>query len=273
MGYAMAFLDAAGSDPKGPFAALAATPERRRQFQYAALLHDIGKIGVPEHILTKEGRLSTAQFAVLMARLDLVEFALKYAPVMVSWQSAAEAADDRAFLTRINTAGRLADEDIRRLEQLRRKYFQSADGRKTDFFSDAELHSLSVRAGNLTAEERELINSHASATFRILSKIPWTRQLEMIPTIAAMHHEKMDGSGYPYGLKSEDICLESRVLAVIDIYEALVAQDRPYKPKMAPEKAMEIIDKEVAANHLDPEVVRFFKEKGIYRLFTDQNKT
>jgi response regulator RpfG family c-di-GMP phosphodiesterase len=270
MGYAMAFVDAAAGDPYSPFAVIAATPDRKRQFQFAALLHDIGKIGVPERVLQKESRLAAGEFALLMSRLDYISFAQKYEPASVSWKTEQEVADDRAFLEKINVAGRLQEEDLVYLAGLRDKYYHTADGTNVKFLSDHEWQSLSIRTGTLTQEERAIINSHAHSTYRILSKIPWTRQLEMIPTIASTHHEKMDGSGYPHGLKGDAICLESRILAVIDIYEALVAQDRPYKPRMAPEKAMAIIEKEVEAGHLDAEVVRFLKEKGIYKLYTDQ---
>jgi hypothetical protein len=223
-------------------------------------------------VLQKESRLAAGEFELVMSRLDYIAFAQKYEPSSVSWQSAEEVADDRAFLEKTNKAGRLKDEDLARLDLLRKKEYLTAEGKKVPFLNDHEWQSLSVRAGTLTPEERELINSHALSTLRILSKIPWTRQLEMIPTIAATHHEKMDGSGYPHGLKAPEICLESRILAVIDIYEALVAQDRPYKPRMKPEKAMAIIEQEVAAGHLDPNVVSFFKEKGIYLLYTDQTR-
>jgi HD-GYP domain-containing protein (c-di-GMP phosphodiesterase class II) len=273
MGYAMAFAETAGAEPGGPFAEVASTPERKRQLQFAALLHDIGKIGVPERILNKEGRLQPQEFSLLMARLDYVAFALHYAPPGVSWKSTKEVADDRRFLERINTAARLRDDDLQRLALLREKYYHTADGRKVQFLSEHEWKSLSVRAGNLTDEEREVIHSHALSTYRILSKIPWTQQFEMIPVIAATHHERIDGSGYPHGLRGEEMSIESKILAVIDVYEALVAQDRPYKPKMSPEKAIEILNREVTAGHLDAAVVKFFIEKGIYRLYTDRKKT
>jgi response regulator RpfG family c-di-GMP phosphodiesterase len=272
MGYAMAFAEAAALEAGSPFAEIASTPERKRQLQFAALLHDIGKIGVPERILTKEGRLQPDEFALLMARFDHITFALDYTPGDVSWKSTKEVADDRRFCERINVAARLRDEDLQRLSQLRDKYYPAADGRKVRFLSDHEWKSLSVRTGNLTDEEREVIHSHALSTYRILSKIPWTRHFEMIPVIAATHHERIDGSGYPHGLRGEEMTSESKILAVIDVYDALVAQDRPYKPKLPPEKALEIINREVAAGHLDANVVRFFVEKGIYKLYTDRKK-
>ena len=241
--------------------------------QFAALLHDIGKIGVPERILNKEGRLQPQELSLLMARLDYAAFALKFAPPGVSWKSTKEIADDRRFLERVNIAAHLRDDDLQRLALLREKCYHSADGRKVQFLSDHEWKSLSIRDGNLTDEERKVIHSHALSTYRILSKIPWTRQFEMIPVIAATHHERIDGSGYPHGLRGEEMSIESKILAVIDVYEALVAQDRPYKPKMAPEKALEILNSEVSAGHLDETVVRFFVEKDIYRLYTDRKKT
>jgi len=115
--------------------------------------------------------------------------------------------------------------------------------------------------------ERERINSHAVSTHRILSRVPWTKALEKIPDIACHHHERMDGSGYPDGLVGGQISFESKVLAVIDIFEALVAQDRPYKPKMPPEKAIAVLRSEVEAKHLDPAIVDFFVDKGIYKIF------
>jgi HD-GYP domain-containing protein (c-di-GMP phosphodiesterase class II) len=270
MGYAMAFAEAAGAESSSPFAAIASTPERKRQLQFAALLHDIGKIGVPERILTKEGRLQADEFALLMARFDHVLFELAYVPGAISWKSTNELADDRRFLERINAVPRLRDDDLERLARLREKQYAASDGRRVRFLSDHEFEALSVRTGNLTDSEREVIRSHALSTYRILSKIPWTRQFEMIPVIAATHHERIDGSGYPHGLRGDEMTVESRILAVIDVYDALVAQDRPYKPKQPPEKALEIIYKEAEAGHLDKNVVRFFVDKEIYKLYTDR---
>jgi HD-GYP domain-containing protein (c-di-GMP phosphodiesterase class II) len=150
---------------------------------------------------------------------------------------------------------------------VRKKFYFDRNGRQAPFLTDHESEALSVRRGNLTPVERERINSHAVATRRILSRIPWTKDLELIPEIACHHHEKVDGSGYPDGLTADRICFESKVLAVIDIYEALVSQDRPYKPKMPPEKALVILRGEVEAQHLDADIVEFFIKSGVYKIF------
>jgi HD-GYP domain-containing protein (c-di-GMP phosphodiesterase class II) len=267
MGYAKAFIEAAQHDAEGPFWALAASEDRRRQFQFAALLHDIGKIGVPEYLLNKECRLDQGTFAALMTRMDFISVTIDKKES--AWSSAGDLEKDRALLRKVNTAGFLPDTDVQELALLKEKWYTGLDGRKSPLLSTREFEALSVRAGNLTSQEREIMNSHAQSTYRILSKIPWTRQLADIPVIACSHHERLDGSGYPRGLHGEQIALESRILAVIDIYEALVAQDRPYKPKMPPEKALDILHQEVERGHLDSTIVRFFIERGIYKLYLE----
>ena len=273
MGYALAFVDAAAKEPEHPFSVLAFPKARRRQFQFAALLHDIGKIGVPESILNKNQRLPQPEMNLLMARIDYIAVRRIIEPESVSWDSSDELEEDREFLLRINKSGYINDDDIERLTLLRDKTFVDLRGVVIPLLSEYAYESLAIRKGNLTRSERIQINSHALSTNRILSQIPWTSSLNNVPEIAAQHHEKIDGSGYPAGITGDKMFLESKILAVIDIYEALVAQDRPYKPKLDPEKALNILREEVKANHLDEEVVKFFIEKEIYKTFqhTDEN--
>ncbi|MBN1757670.1 MAG: GAF domain-containing protein [Chitinispirillaceae bacterium] len=267
MGYAMAFVDAVEKYPKHPFHVLCETPERRRQFKFAAQLHDIGKIGVPEYVLNKERKLSRDTFEQLIARIDYISLRMVLAPESVSWKSSEELEEDRELIIRVNNYGKIDSSDIAKLRELAAKTYTDSNGRSIPLLSAYDLEALSITRGNLTSAERDLINSHARSSFRILSQIPWTSGLDDVPKIAAQHHEKIDGSGYPDGLTGEEMFLESKILAVIDIYEALVAQDRSYKPKMAPETALEILRHEVAQNHLDRTVVEFFINEGIYNLY------
>jgi HD-GYP domain-containing protein (c-di-GMP phosphodiesterase class II) len=273
MGYALAFADAvnrtAGS---GPFPGEHFDENRKNQFRFSALLHDIGKIGVPEALLTKESRLSKDAMAVIAMRAEFIRSKMIAAGTAAkdSWPSEAALDADVEFVAKINGSGFLNDPDYARLAAIAKKCYTDTKGEEHSFLSDQEFESLSVRKGNLTDKERERINSHAQATRRILSRIPWTHELERIPDIACHHHEKLDGSGYPDGLKGDQLSFESKALAVIDIYEALVAQDRPYKPKMAPEKAIEILRAEARENHLDTTIVEFFVTNGIYRIFLDE---
>ncbi|MBD3344103.1 MAG: GAF domain-containing protein [Chitinivibrionales bacterium] len=266
-GYAMAFVDAINDQTQGKYADIYFSPERKRQFIFAALLHDYGKIGVPEELLTKECRLRKGEMEAIATRAEIVKLHLKSGTRSPSWSSLDEIDKDLAFIEKINKAGFLADDDFRQLEKIRKKRYRAYHEGELPFITEKEWEHLSIRKGNLTATERELINSHAQATRRILSKIPWTKELKQIPSIACHHHEKLDGSGYPDGLKGGQIDLECRILAVVDIYEALVAQDRPYKPRMPAEKAIAILRAEAQQNHLDSDIVEFFVEKGLHKIF------
>jgi HD-GYP domain-containing protein (c-di-GMP phosphodiesterase class II) len=273
MGYALAFADAVNRENGGPFGGERFDETRKNQFRFSALLHDIGKIGVPEALLTKETRLSKDAMAAVAMRAEYIRAQMRPAGAaggMFSWSSEKELDEDVEFINKINGAGFLSDPDHARLSAIAKKQFADTKGQAHTFLSDQEFESLAVRKGNLTDKERDRINSHAQATRRILSRIPWTRELEGIPDIACHHHEKLDGSGYPDGLKGDRLSFESKALAVIDIYEALVAQDRPYKPKMPPEKAIEILRAEVRVNHLDAAIVEFFVANNIYKIFLDE---
>jgi HD-GYP domain-containing protein (c-di-GMP phosphodiesterase class II) len=272
MGYAMAFADAVNRENGGPFGDLRFSEDRKNQFRFAALLHDIGKIGVPEALLTKEHRLSSDAMEVIRGRSEYLRAVVPAhaADGTFPWRSPADVDADLEFLEAVNKAGFVSDEMFSRLQVIRTKNYADSTGAPHQFLTDREFESLSVRKGNLTTKERERINSHAQATRRILSRIPWTRELAQIPEIAGHHHERLDGSGYPDGLTDKQLTFESKALAVIDIYEALVAQDRPYKPKMPPQKAIEILRAEAAARHLDTAIVEFFVSSGTYKIFLDE---
>jgi HD-GYP domain-containing protein (c-di-GMP phosphodiesterase class II) len=271
MGYAMAFVDAINKTDEGVFAQVDFTEGSKRQFKFAALLHDIGKIGVPEALLNKEHRLPRDRFVPIILRFDTIRYQLLFGNPddTLPWTSVDELEDDRSFLERINKAGFIRDEDLERLDSLKDKYYKNCDGKKAQLLEENEWKALSVRRGNLTTEERDMVNSHAISSYRILSKIPWTPDLEDIPEIAAHHHEKLDGTGYPDGLKKDEMRLEDKILAIVDIYDAIVAQDRPYKPAMPPSKAINILREKAKSGHLDPDIVEFFIDKQIYKIFSD----
>ena len=270
MGYAMAFADAVNAAREGFFKDEVFSESRKNQFRFAALLHDIGKIGVPEALLMKQTRLSKDAMAALKARMDFIALQLETnrGGADLAWKNVADLNADFSFLESINATGFLSDADATRLSAMSQKRYVDMTGKKTSLLSEYEWESLSVRRGNLTDEERRRINSHASSTRRILSRIPWTKELEGIPDIACHHHERMDGSGYPDALTGDRISLESRILAVIDVYEALVAQDRPYKPKMPQDKAIAILRSEAQARHLDADIVEFFVQAGVHSIFS-----
>ncbi|CAN7386716.1 HD domain-containing phosphohydrolase [Acidovorax sp. LjRoot194] len=128
-----------------------------------------------------------------------------------------------------------------------------------------ELHNLSIRRGTLTAEDRFRINDHIVQTIVMLSGLPFPPHLARVPSIAGSHHEKLDGTGYPRRLAAADLTLADRVMTLADIFEALTAADRPYKPPKTLSESLKIMAHMVRDRHIDPEVFRFFLESGAWR--------
>jgi HD-GYP domain-containing protein (c-di-GMP phosphodiesterase class II) len=122
-----------------------------------------------------------------------------------------------------------------------------------------------IRKGSLDDAERLEIESHVTHTYKFLQEIPWTRELQQIPIIAYGHHEKLDGTGYPRKISGDAIPIQTRMMTISDIYDALTAQDRPYKPAVAPQRALDILSKEfIQRGQLDPELFRLFVDAKVF---------
>lgn len=257
-----------------------------KELEYAAWLHDVGKIGVREHILIKENKLYPHQMGKVRERFKAAKLSIE-ASYMKSklelFQRGASAAklralDDKivadikyvddalAFIEKINKPGFMSDDDLKRLQEIASQTFTDFEGGVNNLLTDEESLALSVRRGNLTDSERKIMNAHVDSTFKILCQIPFTQGLKNVPKFAAAHHEKLDGSGYPHNFRKKEIPLQARILALVDIYDALTAQDRPYKPAMPVDKAISILEADVKENRLDPEVFNTFIKHKIYEL-------
>lgn len=232
-----------------------------REVFYAAMLHDIGKIGVREHVLTKANKLSDDRLETIRLRIELQK--------MREPERAEEWDEIFRFISEVNIPGFLEDERYERLKEIAGIPIVVA-GQTRPLLDDFEFENLSVRKGNLTEAERKEIESHVAHSLEILKRIPWTDDLKNVPIIAGTHHEKLNGKGYPSGLRKEEIPLEGRMLAVVDIFEALTAMDRPYKRAMPVEKALEILRTEAKFGGLQSEIVEFFIEKKVYEVISDE---
>ncbi|MEP9349565.1 HD domain-containing phosphohydrolase [Xanthobacter sp. KR7-225] len=133
-----------------------------------------------------------------------------------------------------------------------------------------EIHNLSIRRGTLTDEERFLVNDHVVQTYAMLRSLPWPRHLARVPEIASTHHERMDGTGYPRRLKGGALSVEERVMALADVFEALTAADRPYKPAKRLSEALRIMAFMCKDGHLDPAVFGYFLESGIWQTYAER---
>jgi len=254
-----------------PFDQVTYTRARMRQLRYACLLHDVGKIGVREYILCKNGRLLPPELEVIRQRLGALReksradclaraLAEHLPPDQLLAQDHARACADLdaalAVIERSNGAYFLADTDFQAI--------QAAAARS--WLTPSELRSLSIRKGNLTPEEWEDMKSHVTKSWRMLIQIPWPPELKDVPEIAYSHHERSDGSGYPRSLGSNTIHLDGQVMAVADMYDAMTANDRPYKKTIPHEKAQQILMDEVAQGRLSAALVKLFFSAGCYRM-------
>jgi HD-GYP domain-containing protein (c-di-GMP phosphodiesterase class II) len=132
------------------------------------------------------------------------------------------------------------------------------------------VENLSIRRGTLTANERDIINYHIVATNRMLEQVPWPKHLRNVPEFAGGHHERMDGRGYPKGLTRHQMSLQARMLGIADIFEALTAVDRPYKPGMKVSKALEIMVRFKKNGHIDPDLFDVFMREGVYKRYAKE---
>ena len=227
----------------------------RREIRYAALLHDFGKIGVPESILLKEKKLFAHELSEIKNRVDWAQ--------STHPQRKAEFEDFWRSILAVNEP----TVSIEKLSFDLSKYLQEevrVGGKSQLLLNETEWAKLSIRKGSLSESDRRSIESHVTHTYRFLSQIPWTRALKRVPEIAHSHHEKLDGTGYPRQLVKAEIPFESQMMAIIDIFDALTAPDRPYKKSVSPERALEILREDAAKSKLNAELVELFYAKKIH---------
>jgi len=188
-----------------------------------------------------------------------------------------ELEDDRRFVHACNIGGeRMRDEDIERVRRIAAYRWRDVTGHEANFLSDDEVKNLTIRAGTLTEEERKVINHHIVATIKMLEALPWPKHLTSVPEYAGGHHERMDGKGYPRGLKREQMSVQARCMGIADIFEALTARDRPYKKGKTLSESLEILGRMKLNNHVDPDLFDVFVRRKVYRryaeMFLDQEQ-
>lgn len=287
--------DAAHAAQDGPMASFSMSERDRYELKIAALLHDCGKVTTPVHVVDKATKLQTlfdrvdllqtrfevvrrdAEIKALQEKLAIqaqgVDIASRFAAVdAVLEASLAQMDADWAFVQTINRGSEaMRDADIERVRALRDKYMWTLNGGEArPFLSDDELENLSIRAGTLTAAEREIINHHIVATIKMLEQLPWPKHLKHVPEFAGGHHERMDGRGYPKGLRRDDMSVQARIMGIADIFEALTAKDRPYKQGMKLSQAMQIMAKFKAGGHIDPDLFDVFVHSQVYLQYARQ---
>ncbi|MGH9336667.1 MAG: HD domain-containing phosphohydrolase, partial [Vicinamibacteria bacterium] len=273
------------STSRGVYAHLHLTSEQIRELRYAALLHDFGKVGVKEKVLRKATKLYHGELSLVRQRFKTIRRTIEaqYLRRMLDQLMAKEASPEELERLKADLARRLEVVDRARaaveeankptvthysefpfIEELGSIDYEDVDGTIRSYLEPDEIVSLKVARGTLTEPERKLIESHVNHTYDFLSTIPWTRDLQDIPELARSHHEKLDGSGYPGGLRAEGIPPQTRMMTISDIYDALTAKDRPYKPAVPMEKAIGILEEEAERGRIDRELLDLFIEARVF---------
>jgi HD-GYP domain-containing protein (c-di-GMP phosphodiesterase class II) len=272
---------------EGPYRGVRFSREQLRELRYAGLLHDFGKVGVREEVLIKQKKLYPQhlelirnRFAYLMQGADLA-FERARAELLLSRErdeydagleqlnASRQASRDqlRRYLdaiVRANEPTILAEGSFEELSEIHRRRFIDFEGVEQPLLADDELQFLMIRKGNLDDRERREIESHVTHTYRFLEQIPWTRELKGIPGIAYGHHEKLNGAGYPRAIRSDEIPVQTRMMTIADIFDALTATDRPYKRAVPWERAIDILCMEAREGMLDEHLLKSFVDARVF---------
>ena len=271
----------------GPYSASHFDHEQMKEIRYAALLHDFGKVGVREEVLVKAKKLYPLQMELLKQRFDYIRKEVEVGMVRRKLQMFLERdrgdalseiarlsedfeqrldkiQDYLEFILQANEPTLMEQGQFRKLREIAKQSFLDSKGSELPYINADEMRLLSIPKGSLDAAERQQIESHVVYTFNFLSQIPWTKELRGVPEIARAHHEKLNGSGYPYKLNADQIPLQTKMMTICDIFDALTASDRPYKRAVPVERALSILDECVKANEIDAELFRLFRESTVY---------
>jgi HD-GYP domain-containing protein (c-di-GMP phosphodiesterase class II) len=270
----------------GPFRDQHFTPDQIQEIRYASLLHDFGKVGVKEKYLLKERKLYDSHLDLIVQRFEYVQRTLEVEHLEAKMRQI-EARAPRELIQQMDHAFQARREELSQLIDLVRKAnkpsiedgeyeltpdlaalagrtYRDLAGNEHPFLTAEELEALGVRRGSLTSAERESIKEHVTNTYEFLKELPWTGELKKVPEIAWAHHEKLDGSGYPRKLKAADIKIQPRMMTISDIFDALVATDRPYKPAVSEDRALDILVGDARKGWIDRDLLEIFISAKVY---------
>jgi len=270
----MMLADAVNRCNAGPLKEFTLNDGDRQELKIAGLLHDCGKITTPVHVVDKATKLEKIfdriNLIEVRAEVALRDIQLGLAKKLITEAEADtrrnQLIDDYNFLSHCNIGGEfMKDSDVQRVHDIANRYiWQDVSGANHPFLSEEEIGNLTIRAGTLNNEERQIINHHIDLTISMLEKLPWPKHLRNVTEYAGGHHEKMDGKGYPKGLTREQMSVPARCMGIADIFEALTAKDRPYKKGKTLSESLEILGKMKLGHHVDPDLFDIFIWEKVY---------
>ena len=293
----MMLAEAVNETKQGPLMDFDMSDKDRYELKIAGLLHDCGKVTTPVHVVDKATKLELifdrihlidTRFEVLkrdaeiemlkgkaaLQQQGLDELSLRERAKQLEQAYKARLRQydqDREFLRKCNIGGEFmppeAQEHVKRIADYK---WLDQSGNTAHFLTDNEIENLNIPRGTLTATEREIINYHIVATIKMLEALPWPKHLRRVPEYAGGHHERMDGKGYPRGLKRDEMSVQARVMGIADIFEALTARDRPYKKGKTLTESLQILGKFKEGGHIDPDLFDVFIRQKVYQRYAEQ---
>ena len=286
----MLLAEAAAAANDGPFRDFQLSDEDRFELEVAAWLHDCGKITTPDHVMDKATKLETrfdrialvearfevlrrdAEIALLRRRLEAGNDARAIAEADAEYATTcARLADERVFLRGVNLGGEFLSEAAQaRVKAIAQQGFTTFDGDSARLLTDEETYNLCVSRGTLNPTERQIINNHIVATQKMLEALPFPKQLRRVPEYAGSHHERVDGRGYPHGLTGAQMSVQARIMAIADVFEALTASDRPYKPGKPLSETLAILADMARDGHIDADLFALFVRARVHLRYAEQ---
>lgn len=257
---------------EGYYADVSFSEDEFGELRLAAWLHDTGKITTPESVVDKKTKLESifdreelvrTRFELSVANMKLKAYENQALPVEVDAEINQAMQDLEFVLSNNKTSEFVPDEKINRLQEIAARTVRTSQG-DIPLLTENELYNLCIRKGNLTFEERKIIENHAQMTIELLERLPFPKRMKHVPFYAGAHHEKLNGKGYPKGLTADEIPLQARIMALADVFEALTARDRPYKDPKKMTEVMKILGFMVKDNELDADLVKFFFDNKMH---------
>ncbi|HJM84087.1 MAG TPA: HD domain-containing phosphohydrolase, partial [Candidatus Marinimicrobia bacterium] len=289
---AMLLATAVENTKTGKYEEFSMTEDERYELFIAAWLHDCGKVATPPHVVDKGMKLETitdrievmdtrfevlkrdAEIAKLKQQIELMTEGSANGSIKTLEEDLTTRIEklsaDQTFIQKTNRGGEfMEEEDQKRVADIG-SYKWNLEGEETNFFDEKDVRNLQIPKGTLLPEEREIINDHIVITIDMLEKLPYPKNLRNVPEFAGGHHEKLDGTGYPKGLKDEDMSIQAKIMAIADIYEALTAADRPYKDGKKLSQAMRIMGFMKKDYEIDEDLFEIFVKEGVYKEYAEK---
>lgn len=284
----MMIADAACRFQDGPLKDFDMNEDDKNELSIAGWLHDCGKIATPDHVMDKSKKLECVfdRIDMIKTRFEVAkrDVELDFLRQMVSApddqkpalqeqmkQAVQKITDDYIYIEQTNTGGEfMTPEAQQRVAEIGHSHIVELNGESHPLLTDEEIYNLQVARGTLNNEERQIINRHMDITISMLESLPFPKHLQRVPEYAGGHHEKMDGTGYPKGLTRDQMSVPARMMAIADIFEALTASDRPYKPAKKISECLKIMGFMCKDNHIDPDLFEIFVKEKVYQQYAEE---